>query len=802
VGTGNSITVSPTSTTTYFVRAENACGNTICDSVTINVHTTSTAPISINATDNPTCGGPTTLSVVGGTLGTGAQWIWYSGSCGGTLVGTGNSITVSPSSTTSYFVRAENACGNTSCASITITVNSSSIAPTSLNATNNPTCGGPTTLSIVGGTLGSGDTWTWYSGSCGGTLEGTGSSIIVNPSTTTTYFLRAEGACVSTSCISITINVDTLSTAPTQIIASATSLCEGNSVVLTVSGGSLGTGAQWEWFDDTCGGNLIGTGNSINVSPLSSTTYFVRASGNCNTTSCVSVTINVDQQTTIADAGLDEVVCGSSLVLNANIPIIGNGVWSQLSGPGILNFNSINQHNSSVNASSFGVYEAIWTITNGVCISSDTITIQFDEIPTIGSLISPQEFCGLTGALTGTNPNVGIGTWNQISGPGTLNFGNINSANSNVSSTVSGLYTIEWNVINGSCSVSDTIDIEFYNIPTPVNAGSDSSICGLSTNLNALVPNIGNGVWSQISGSSNSVFGSLNSPNTSFSSIDYGTYTLVWTVTNGACILSDTISVSFEENPAQATIITNDTTICTRNIQISALAPSAGIGYWSIISGNATISDSLSNTTIISNLSVGNNTFIWTISNGSCPPSFDTLTINVNTSSIIADFSSDSIIYAFQVISFNDLSIGNPFTWHWNFGDGDSSLVQNPGHIYTNIGTYPVTLTITNSEGCVDTITKYIDVIEKLIIPNVFTPNNDGINDVYKIIASGYSNFNMKILNRWGEILFESEDINYGWDGRSVSGSLISEGTYFYIIKLTTPRGDNIIETGPLQLLR
>lgn len=930
----------------------------------------STAASGATASPNPICGGATTLSVVGGSLGAGDTWTWYSGSCGGTLVGTGSSITVSPSTTTTYFVRAEGACGNTSCASVSVTVNTASTAATSINASTNPTCGGATTLSVVGGSLGTGATWNWYSGSCGGTLVGTGNSITVTPSSTTTYFVQAIGACNTTSCTSITINVNSASTAPSSATANPTTVCAGTPVNLTVNGGLLGTGAQWQWFSGSCGGTAVGTGASITVSPSTTTTYFVRAAGTCNTTTCVSVTVNVDlsptpsnagsnqsvcgltatlnannpsigtgtwsqisgpgtitfsnpssntssatastfgtytlqwnitngicssnstvnitfdQQPTIPNAGNDDAICGLTYTLNgsspnigtgtwstisgpgtltfsnanssnsnvtaslagtytinwtinngacsvsdnltiqfidlptianagpndavcgltynlnANTPLVGTGTWTQISGPGTINFSNANSNTSTASASQYGSYNILWTISNATCSTTDTVTINFDELPSIGNLSSTQDICGLNGTLNGVSPNIGTGTWTQTAGSGIITFNNANNPNSIISASASGLYTLTWTVVNGACSVSDNIDVTFFDAPTPVNAGSDNSICGLTTSLNAQIPSVGTGVWTQISGSLNSTISNSNSPSSTFSSTDYGSYTLVWSVTNGACVVSDTTIITFDQNPDQALAI-NDTTICGNSIQISSNNPSVGIGYWTVINGKATISDTLSNNPQLSNLSIGNNTFVWTISNGSCPSTYDTLNIFVNPSSIIAEFTTDtSIIFAFQVVAFNDLSSGNPSTWHWDFGDGDTSIIQNPGHIYTNTGTYPVTLTITNSDGCIDTVLKYIDVIEKLLIPNVFTPNNDGINDIYKVIASGYTNFNMKIYNRWGALLFESDKINYGWDGRTVSGTNVSDGTYYYVIQLTSPRGEQIIEKGPLQLIR
>lgn len=84
------------------------------------------------------------------------------------------------------------------------------------------------------------------------------------------------------------------STPPTSINANPNPVCSGNSTTLTKSGGTLGTGADWYWYSGSCGGTLVGTGNPISVSPTINTTYYVRAEGDCNTTSCASVTITIN----------------------------------------------------------------------------------------------------------------------------------------------------------------------------------------------------------------------------------------------------------------------------------------------------------------------------------------------------------------------------------------------------------------------------------------------------------------------------------------------------------------------------
>ena len=231
--------------------------------ITFTYVAVSVAATGITASANPSCGGAVTLHKTGGSLGTGASWKWYSGSCGGTSVGTGDSISVSPTTTTTYFVRAEGGgCGNTTCAQITITVNSPSVAPTSISATYDTICGGDsTTLSIVGGSLGAGASWKWYSGSCGGTLESSNSTLTISPSTNTTYFARAEGACGNTTCVSKAITVN--ATPVVQSITASDTICSGTATSIALSSSTQGTNFNWTVSQTGVSGGANGSGNTI-----------------------------------------------------------------------------------------------------------------------------------------------------------------------------------------------------------------------------------------------------------------------------------------------------------------------------------------------------------------------------------------------------------------------------------------------------------------------------------------------------------------------------------------------------------
>ena len=232
VGTGSTLSVSPTSTTTYYVQASSNCGTTTCRSVTINVTAACTAPTSpTSATASQTTitsGQSTTLQVNGGSLNSAPNWVWYAGSCGGSQVGTGSALSVSPVSPTTYYVQASSNCGTTTCRSVTINVTAACTAPTSpTSATASQTTitsGQSTTLQVNGGALNSAPNWVWYAGSCGGSQVGTGSTLSVSPTSPTTYYVQASSNCGTTTCRSVTINVTASCTAPSAPASCTTSI--------------------------------------------------------------------------------------------------------------------------------------------------------------------------------------------------------------------------------------------------------------------------------------------------------------------------------------------------------------------------------------------------------------------------------------------------------------------------------------------------------------------------------------------------------------------------------------------------
>lgn len=135
-------------------------------------------------------------------------------------------------------------------------------------------------------------------------------------------------------------------------------------------------------------------------------------------------------------------------------------------------------------------------------------------------------------------------------------------------------------------------------------------------------------------------------------------------------------------------------------------------------------------------------------------------------------------------VSFFDLSVGEVIDWHWDFGDGFDSNEIDPIHTYDAPGTYTVRLVVTDRTGCETEKTSTLEITEgyRIIIPNAFTPNGDGNNDFFRPRMLGLTKAQLLIYNTWGEIIFNTEDLETkGWDG-TIKGRKAENGNYVYKI--------------------
>ncbi len=134
-------------------------------------------------------------------------------------------------------------------------------------------------------------------------------------------------------------------------------------------------------------------------------------------------------------------------------------------------------------------------------------------------------------------------------------------------------------------------------------------------------------------------------------------------------------------------------------------------------------------------------------------------------------------------------------SWFWSFGNGATAILQNPTYTFRDTGMYRVSQIVTHPSGCRDTLVQTIDVRPEVryFLPNAFTPNGDGLNESYKGVGLlvGATNFSMTLWNRWGEMIFETNDPEEGWNGKKFnSGADSPNGVYVVVVTFKGPRGE------------
>jgi gliding motility-associated-like protein len=145
----------------------------------------------------------------------------------------------------------------------------------------------------------------------------------------------------------------------------------------------------------------------------------------------------------------------------------------------------------------------------------------------------------------------------------------------------------------------------------------------------------------------------------------------------------------------------------------------------------------------------------------------------------------------------------------WNFGNGKTletkSASINPASVFAQAGNYTVTLYVQKG-NCLDSATRiiHVELPSKLEIPNVFTPNNDGVNDVFFVKATNLPQMSILIFDKWGNKVYElnSDSGNIAWDGKNQHGKEVAEGTYFYIMTATGKDGQKFDKNGSINLFR
>lgn len=688
------------------------------DEITINV---SDVPTTANAgPDQLLCANSTTLAGNTPIVGTGV-WTLISGT-GGTLANPNNPTTAltgfSVGTTIFRWTISNPPCADTY-DDVRIVVSS---VPTSADAGQDQTI----CISSPNATL-SGNTPT--SGSGTWTLVG-GSGTITNPSlpnsgvtglglgTNTFRWTINNAPCpVSTDDVTIYVN-DNPSSAnagPDQTICQATNstTLAGNNPVIGSGTWTLvgGSGTITTPSSPTSGVTGLGVGNN---------TFRWTVSNPPCADKYDEVTIKVNANPTLADAGPDQSLCQSSPTtsLAGNNPTVGTGVWTLISGSGTITGPTL--RNTLITGLGVGANVFRWTISNPPCANSyDEVTINVSGNPTVANAGPDQTLCitNPTTTLAGNNPTVGTGTWTWISGSGVLS--NPSSPTTGVSSLGLGTHVLRWTVANPPCaSTSDDVTIVVNSLPTVANAGPDQTICSTTATLAGNIPTIGSGTWTLISGS-----GSVNNPtdpNSNLSGLAVGNNVFRWTVSNPPCADSyDEVTITVSPNPTTSNAGPDQiycSTVTTATL--TGNTPAAGTGTWTLISGTGTITNPSLPSTGVTGLTIGNNIFRWTINSGACANVKDEVTITISAPITITDTVTNVNCYAASTGAIDITVTGGtkPYTYSWSnsqTGEDISTL---------KAGTYSIT--VTDKTGCTGTASITItQPVAPLNIANVVTTN-------------------------------------------------------------------------------
>ncbi|HEX5002946.1 MAG TPA: PKD domain-containing protein [Bacteroidia bacterium] len=195
-------------------------------------------------------------------------------------------------------------------------------------------------------------------------------------------------------------------------------------------------------------------------------------------------------------------------------------------------------------------------------------------------------------------------------------------------------------------------------------------------------------------------------------------------------------------------------------------------------------------------------TYILTVYDSCSTPRTDTATVTVHPLpdvSFTAEPVRSNILFPYY--QFTDHST-NAYNWFWDFGDGALATGSEPQHSYLEPGSYSVLLVVTSEYGCADSARQdvYLDDVVIYYMPNSFTPNNDGINDLFGPVGHSVESYDLSVFNRWGQEVFHSIGLEK-WNGLTPSGDKAPEGLYVYRLSVKNDSQKKVL-TGTVTLVR
>ncbi|MEO8590604.1 MAG: gliding motility-associated C-terminal domain-containing protein [Flavobacteriales bacterium] len=517
------------------------------------------------------------------------------------------------------------------------------------------------------------------------------------------------------------------------------------------------------------------------------------------------------------NAGTDVLLCNGlqNVQLNGSAQNQGSVQWATMgTGSFTPNVNALNAtYLPTVNDSiAGGVYLVLTAFGTGTCgNASDSVFI--DIGPTrIASAGVDQTICANGGAiqLAGTITGVTGGVW-TTNGTGTFAPGATDLNPDYVPSTTDLVFPQLRFVLSttgnmGCPAHSDTVTVALQQPPT-VNAGNDVTTCDASADVQLTGSFSGAAGIHWTTNSSGVFVPNADAPNAVYQpsvadSLAQNVLLILTTTGNQNCpAAADTMHLSFV-NPLVAgfTFANPCAGSATLFTDASTTSGSAIIGWnWSF--GNGTTATGPQAAAIFPTAGQYN-VSLTVFSQSGCNATYNAVIDVVN--SPVAGFSIDGDPFTDTPIVFTDHSFGAT-GWQYNFGDGTGSLASAPTHEYTDAGQFLIVQTVVNAAGCMDHDSLLVSITEKDILPpklpNAFSPNGDGVNDVFYVRGGPFETMHLRVYNGWGELIFETEDPTFGWDGTH-DGTPEINGVYVYSVVATTTDGTLHDRSGKITLMR
>ena len=587
-----------------------------------------------------------------------------------------------------------------------------------------------------------------------------GSTDVLNVCPTTTTIYEVE---VSDGTNTVVGSVEVVVSSPAVIDAGLdVSICDGGSTDLTATGG-----VSYTWD------NGIGTGAGPHtVSPSATTVYTVTGidANGCEGTAQVTVTVD--------GTGASLVITGTDIscfgLTDGSAEVVPTGT-----GPFSYNWTPSGGTNATATGLSGGSYTVEVTDGNG-CVSNESIVI--NEPTDIDLVISstPSD-CTVDNGTATVVANGGTGGYTYSWTPG-------GGATASITNLGPGIYTVVVTDDNG-CEQDETVNVGTLNGPDiTVDAVNDVSCAGEAD---------GSATISVSGGTPGYTYDWTPSGGTapSASGLSPGNYTV--TVTDAAgCVAFEEVTIG-EPVPISLSGMPTDSDCGLNNGSIDLMV-TGGTGAYTY-----TWLPNVSMTPSATNLEAGDYTVTVTDANGCSVDAtytvgiIDGLDVTITPDNFTIDQGDNVDLVVTVVPNLTNL------TYTWIPSDGLScSDCPNPTASPNETTTY--TVIVTSDDGCEGEATVTIFVEAPCLgahLPTVFSPNEDGTNDALCVLSSCVVTMDLSVYNRWGERVFQSNDINDCWDGRH-RGEIVNTGVFVYKLRATLTNGETIEDSGNVTVVR